>query len=119
MNNYERNVIDFKEIFSLIFRKLWLIILFGLCGGVIAFCISHYILPPKYESHINLYVQSDSPLLQNGAAVNANNVSRNDVNNLKQLTNTYIEVLNDDLIMQEMGSEIRYGYNQHCLYCKG
>lgn len=111
MNNYERNVIDFKEIFSLIFRKLWLIILFGLCGGVIAFCISHYILPPKYESHINLYVQSDSPLLQNGAAVNANNVSRNDVNNLKQLTNTYIEVLNDDLIMQEMGSELvkRFG----------
>ena len=110
MKNDERNVINFKEIFSLIFRKLWLIILFALAGGIIAFCISKYFIPPKYEAHVNLYVQSNSPLLSNGSASSDN---RGDVNNLKQLTNTYIEVLNDDYVMQEMGSELvtRFGYD--------
>ncbi len=112
MKNDERNVIDFKEIFSLIFRRLWLIILFAVCGGIIAFCISKYLIAPKYEAHVNLYVQSDSPLITNGISSNSND-NRGDVNNLKQLTNTYIEVLNDDLVMQEMGSELmtRFGYD--------
>ena len=107
MKNDERNVINFKEIFSLIFRRLWLIILFAICGGIIAFCVSKYLIAPKYESHIKLYVQGDSPMLSGGAASG----DRNDVNNLKQLTNTYIEVLNDDLVMQEIGTNLvtRFG----------
>ncbi|SHM58569.1 polysaccharide biosynthesis tyrosine autokinase [Ruminococcus flavefaciens] len=108
MRNDERSVINFKEIFSLIFRRLWLIILFAVCGGIIAFCVSKYLISPKYESHIKLYVQGDSPMLANGGA--AGNEG-NDVNNLKQLTNTYIEVLNDDLVMQEIGTNLvtRFG----------
>lgn len=111
MKNDERSVINFKEIFSLIFRRLWLLILFAICGGIIAFCISKYILSPKYEAHMNLYVQGDSPLLNNGNATA--NDSRSDVNNLKQLTNTYIEVLNDDVVMHDMGHELvtRFGYD--------
>ena len=107
MKNDERNVINFKEIFSLIFRRLWLIILFAICGGIIAFCVSKYLIAPKYESHIKLYVQGDSPMLSGGAASG----DRNDVNNLKQLTNTDIEVLNDDLVMQEIGTNLvtRFG----------
>ena len=106
MKNDERNLINFKEIFSLIFRKLWLIILFAVCGGIIAFCISKYLISPKYESHIKLYVQSDSAV-SNGTS----NENRNDVSNLKQLTNTYIEVLKDDLVMQEIGTNLvtRFG----------
>ena len=96
--NAERSVIDFKEIFSLIFRKLWLIILFAICGGVIAFCISKYLITPKYEAHMNLYVQSDY--------ASAASDNKGDVNNLKQLTNTYIEVLNDDFVMEEMSNEL-------------
>lgn len=111
----EKNVINFKEIFSLIFRRLWIIILFAICGGITAFCISEFLIAPKYESHVNLYVQSDSPLLVNGINVNSqsNNENKSDVNNLKQLTNTYIEVLNDDYVMQEMGRELveRFGYD--------
>ena len=108
MRNDERNVINFREIFSLIFRRLWLIILFALCGGIIAFCVSKYFITPKYEAHLNLYVQSNSTFAKNGGDKTDKG---NDVNNLKQLTNTYIEVLNDDLVMQDMGSELikRFG----------
>lgn len=108
MRNDERNVINFKEIFSLIFRRLWLIVLFALCGGIIAFCVSKYIITPRYEAHLNLYVQSNSSLIKNESGASEN---RNDVNNLKQLTNTYIEVLNDDLVMQDIGGELvkRFG----------
>ncbi|WP_051411261.1 polysaccharide biosynthesis tyrosine autokinase [Ruminococcus flavefaciens] len=109
MKNDERNLINFKEIFSLIFRKLWLIVLFAVCGGIIAFCISKYLISPKYESHIKLYVQADTPVVTNGNS----NENRNDVDNLKQLTNTYIEVLKDDLVMQEIGTNLmtRFGYD--------
>ena len=108
MRNDEKNVIDFKEIFSLIFRRLWLIILFALCGGIIAFCVSKYFITPKYEAHLNLYVQSSAAIVKNGSSASDKG---NDVNNLKQLTNTYIEVLNDDLVMQDMSSELikRFG----------
>ncbi|WP_024862271.1 polysaccharide biosynthesis tyrosine autokinase [Ruminococcus flavefaciens] len=108
MRNDERNVINFKEIFSLIFRRLWLIILFALCGGIIAFCVSKYIITPRYEAHLNLYVQSSAALSNKG---NDKSDNKNDVNNLKQLTNTYIEVLNDDLVMHDIGSELvkRFG----------
>lgn len=108
MRNDERNVINFKEIFSLIFRRLWLIILFALCGGIIAFCVSKYIITPRYEAHLNLYVQSSTALSNKG---NDKSDNKNDVNNLKQLTNTYIEVLNDDLVMHDIGSELvkRFG----------
>lgn len=108
MRNDEKNVIDFKEIFSLIFRRLWLIILFALCGGIIAFCVTKYFITPKYEAHLNLYVQSSAAIVKNGSSANDKG---NDVNNLKQLTNTYIEVLNDDLVMQDMSSELikRFG----------
>lgn len=107
MRNDERNVINFKEIFSLIFRRLWLIILFAIVGGIIAFSVSKYIIKPKYESHLNLYVQNAA----SAASSSSSGEARGDVNNLKQLTNTYIEVLNDDLVMQEMGKElvIRFG----------
>lgn len=110
MRNDERNLINFKEIFSLIFRKLWLIILFAICGGIIAFCISKYLIAPKYESHIKLYVQGDSPMIANGNS-SGSSENRSDVNNLKQLTNTYIEVLNDDLVMQEIATNLvtRFG----------
>lgn len=109
MRNDEKNVIDFREIFSLIFRRLWLIILFAVCGGIIAFCVSKYFITPKYESHLNLYVQSNSSIIKNGN--NSTSEKGNDVNNLKQLTNTYIEVLNDDLVMQDMSDELikRFG----------
>ena len=108
MRNDEKNVIDFKEIFSLIFRRLWLIILFALCGGIIAFCVTKYFITPKYEAHLNLYVQSSAAIVKNGSSASDKG---NDVNNLKQLTNTYIEVLNDDLVMQDMSSELikRFG----------
>lgn len=112
--NTERNVINFKEIFSLIFRRLWLIILFALLGGVIAFCVSEFLIDPKYEAHVNLYVQSDSPLLASGSSNSqSSGDNKSDVGILKQLTNTYIEVLNDDLVMQEMGRELveRFGYD--------
>ena len=109
MKNDERSIIDFKEIFSLIFKKLWLIILFAASGAVIAFCVSKYLIAPKYEAHVNLYVQNGPNIISNGNLSGSN--ERSDVNNLKQLTNTYIEVLNDDLVMQEMGSELvkRFG----------
>ena len=103
--NAERSVINFKEIFSLIFRKLWLIILFAVCGGIIAFCVSKFFIAPKYESHINLYVQSDSTVIKKGDS-SGSEENREDVNDLKQLANTYIEVLNDDHVMDELSKEL-------------
>lgn len=109
--NSERNVIDFKHIFSLIFRKLWLIILLALLGGLTTFLISKYLITPKYEAHVNLYVQNAANAIAVNGGKTSGNENKSDISNLKQLTNTYIEVLNDDYVMQEMGSELvtRFG----------
>ena len=80
------------------------------CHSAEALLLSAYpsiFIKPKYESHLNLYVQNAA----SAASSSTSGEARGDVNNLKQLTNTYIEVLNDDLVMQEMGKElvIRFG----------
>lgn len=49
-------VIDLKEIFFLLWRRLWLILLIGILGAVGTGAISKYILVPWYTSTTMVYV---------------------------------------------------------------
>ena len=51
---------ELKEIYSLLFSKLWLIITVALICGAAAFFYAELCIPLKYSSHISMYVQSYS-----------------------------------------------------------
>ncbi len=97
------NTYSIRELLELLLNHLFLIIFVTLCGGAAAFCISKFVLPLQYSSHITMYVQSYT-----GISENANNV--NNISNSKQLVNTYIEVLKDDAVMNAVGDLLTEQY---------
>lgn len=108
MNN-ETKEIDLRDLFSLFFSKLWIIILAVIIGGTGAFCYAKFALPLKYASHISMYVQSYTTFNENP------DLNFNNINNSKQLINTYIEVLKDDAVMSAVGERLSASFDESVL----
>lgn len=107
MNNKEE--IDLKEIFLLLLSKLWLILIVTIVGGAAAFCYSKFAMPLKYSSHISMYVQSYTSFNENPEH------NYNNINNSKQLINTYIKVLADDAVLNAVGEELLKNFDNDTL----
>ena len=96
------------DIIRLMLNRIWLIIVFALLGAAGGFCVSKFILPLEYSSHITMYVQSYTGITEN--ADNVNNIS-----NSKQLVNTYMEVLKDDAVMNAVGEQLSQQFDAEML----
>ncbi len=107
MNN--KDEIDLKEIFLLLLSKLWLILIVAIVGGAAAFCYSKFCMPLKYSSHISMYVQSYTSFNENPEH------NYNNINNSKQLINTYIKVLADDAVLNAVGEELLENFDNDTL----
>lgn len=107
--NNEEKEIDLRDIFSLFLSKLWMIILAAVIGGAGAFCYSKFVLPLKYASHISMYVQSYTTFNENP------DLNYNNINNSKQLINTYMEVLKDDAVMNAVADRLAASFNEDVL----
>ena len=100
-----------KDILTLLWNHATLIILFSILGTAAGYGISKYVLPLKYSSHITIYVQSYTDIKEDAENVyNVNNISYS-----KQLVNTYIEVLKDDTVMDEVGKQLFNEYDREIL----
>ena len=97
-----------RDIIRLMLNHIWLIIVFALLGVAGGFCVSKFILPLEYSSHITMYVQSYTGITEN--ADNVNNIS-----NSKQLVNTYMEVLKDDAVMNAVGEQLSQQFDAEML----
>ncbi|MDE5917345.1 MAG: lipopolysaccharide biosynthesis, partial [Oscillospiraceae bacterium] len=78
------NIYSIKNLIMLFLGKIWIIIAVTFCGGIAAFCVSRFILPLEYSSHISMYAQSYTEV-KGDSAQNYNDISKS-----KQLINTYI-----------------------------
>ena len=98
------NTYSIKDIINLLLSKLWVIILLAVIGGAGAFCYSKFILPLQYSSHISMYIQSYTSVKDNPEE------NYNNINNSKQLINTYMEVMKDDAVMNAVGDELKESF---------
>ena len=105
----QNDVIDLRTIFSLLLGKLWLILLIAAIGGAAAFCYSKFCMPLKYSSHISMYVQSYTTFNENP------DHNYNNINNSKQLINTYIRVLDDDAVLKAIGENLMETFDNDVL----
>ena len=105
----QKDEIDLKAVFSLLLSKLWLIILIAAIGGAAAFCYSKFCMPLKYSSHISMYVQSYTTFNENP------DHNYNNINNSKQLINTYIRVLDDDAVLKAIGEDLMSTFDNDVL----
>ena len=101
-----KNTYTIKDLLTLIFSHLLLIIVVTIFGGAAAFSFSKFVLPVEYSSHITMYVQSYTGISEN-AANDVNNIS-----NSKQLVNTYMEVLKDDEVMNAVSAILLEQYDE-------
>ena len=93
------NSYTIKDLIRLFLDKIWLIILITVLGGLTGFSISKFLLPVKYASHVNFYVQSYTDI--------KDDYSQNDISKSKQLIETYIVLLGqDDYVMDIISDDL-------------
>lgn len=95
----ERNF-TINDIITIILKRLWLIIVMALVGGLISFSYSQYVVPKKYTSKITLYVYNDKSGQVNQA------LNSNDFVFSARLVDTYMVILKSDTVLETVSSKI-------------
>ena len=91
------------DLLKLIRSHLILIMTVTILGGIAIFAFSKLALPLRYSSSINMYVQ-------NATAKSADGQRVNNITDSKQLIKTYMEVMNDDAVMNAVGDILLRNY---------
>jgi len=87
--------LSLKDILSVLIAKWWLIITTTILGGIFSFIVSEYVIPPKYESDLSLYVF-------NADINNVNGSNYNDLIVAQKLVKTYIAALQTDKFLDSV-----------------
>lgn len=95
MNNQNNDVIeiDLLEILRLLLSKIWLIIMVGITGGIIAFAISYFLVTPTYQSTTKIYILNKN---------DNSTVTYSDVQLGTQLTKDYAELISSRYVLEEV-----------------
>lgn len=97
-----------KDLLVLLLGKVWYIIGASLICAFLALFVSKFVMSEKYESHISMYVKS-ADAQQSGQ--DKTNVDLQDINASKSLVQTYIVILTDDPVMNEVSDKLLEMYS--------
>ena len=101
----EEQEISLRDLFELLLSKIWIIIIAACIGGAGAFCISKFLIAPKYSSNVSMYVKSNDNAEQKS-------VDYQTITASKSLVSTYIEILNNDVVMDEVAARLEGLYKK-------
>lgn len=90
--------IDIKELVRAILKKIWIIILSGICIGVLAFLYSKYYVVPLYQSTTKIYVMNKEN--ENSA------LTYSDIQTGTQLTMDYMTLVTSRPVTEQVISEL-------------
>ena len=76
--------IDLLELFSVLWSKIWLILIVVVLGAVIAGVYTKFMITPQYQSSTSIYVLNRQ---------NESTVTSSDLTASTQLTNDYVELI--------------------------
>lgn len=96
------DTIDLKSLFSSLVEKLPFLLLALVIGALGTFAVSNWMIDPEYESNISLYVKNNSDT----GAEQKYNIDQNDLNVSQSLVSTYIVILSNDTVMDEVGATL-------------
>lgn len=106
-NQNEEMDMDFAEIFYLLLGKLPFIILLAVIGAFAGFSIAKLLLPVKYTSDVSIYVNNATAQEQQ-ISEKANSA---DIQASKQLAGTYIVILQNDEVYDEVSNRLLEEYH--------
>lgn len=90
-----------KQLASILFKRLWLIIIFAFLGLASAAAVTFFVLTPKYSSQAQLVVTLPQ----------TENTNVNDVNSNLQMINTYKDFIISDLVLNQVEDRLKSDYN--------
>jgi capsular polysaccharide biosynthesis protein len=97
--------IDLRELFLILLGGIKWIVIASLFGTLVAFALTWWLIAPKYTSSVSLYVNNTAESAQIAGAVNIN-----DLNASQRLVNTYIVILQDDEVLEQVANRLTTEY---------
>ena len=114
VKNREYYTIDLMHIFSVLWKKMWVIILCGIVGAAIAFSYSAFAISPTYSSEILLYVNNSSFTVGDlGFSISSSEISA-----AQSLVKTYTVLLKNRTTLEKIIDDTKVPYTWEELYEK-
>ena len=98
MDEYKE--ISVKELVVCVWDKFWIIALTTVVFGVGAFFVTEYMIAPKYQATISMYV--------NNKTENATSLTTSDVAAAKSLVDTYITIIESNSVLKEVADNAAF-----------
>lgn len=96
-----------KDLIFLFLGHIWWIICAAVVGAAGTFLVSSYVIPQQFQSNISMYVKNSEKQNQEQQGIN-----NNDLTVSKSLVSTYIVILNNDVVMDEVGNQLAKEYTE-------
>ena len=98
-----KNSYSMKDVFFLLLDRIWWILAAAVICASGTFLVSKYMIPEKYQSNVSMYVR-------NVENKETQSIDNNDLNVSKSLVGTYIVILNNDAVMDQIGLKLQSLY---------
>lgn len=94
------------EIFTILFKRIWIIILCTMIGFSGAFLVSSFLITPTYTSTCQMYVNPGKADSGTGTYIG----DYTDLQYAQKLVNSYIIILKNDIFLKEVASASKLPY---------
>lgn len=98
MDEYKE--ISLKELLICIWDKIWIIALATVVFGLAAFTVTEYMIAPKYEATISMYVNNKTEM--------ATSLTTSDVAAAKSLVDTYITIIESNSVLNDVAANAKF-----------
>lgn len=90
INTSDEYTIDLLQILKAIWKHAWIVVIAGIIGAVVGFCIPNFTIAPTYSANVKLYVNNSSFSLGSTSI----SISPSQLSAAQSLAKTYGEILN-------------------------
>ncbi len=97
--------LDLAEIFGLLWSRIWLIIAVSIVGFVITFVFTKTFIPDTYATSFSIYIKNTT----NKTVMDTLNSA--DITAAQSLAQTYIAILDDDSVIDEISNNLMEKYS--------
>ncbi len=97
-----------KNIFLAVYKRVWLIVILSIIGGVIGFAYSTYYIEPQYASNVTFVVENSSADYSSDVTEDGDHrqITAGDQNSAAQLINTYKKILTSRYACQQIADKV-------------
>ena len=96
-------VIDFLHIVKSVWRRIWIVVLVAVIGGVVGCFYSSLLITPQYSSSIMLYVNNSSFSLGSSSF----SISSSELTAAQSLVKTYTVILKNKTTLDQVNEKLR------------